>query len=1171
MIKKFTSLKSIFAFALLIFAMNINAQVIDALRLTDKAIADNAAQWNLTAQDIADFHISSSYTSDHNGVMHVYANQVYKNMMIENAIINLTFSKEGELAYGNSRFVSDLTQKINAETASLSAEEALAKAFQILEISAELPKRLEEKDFSKVVFAKEEVANLPINVQLMYRQVDDQLQLNWRVQIYASKSFAIYIDANNGEMNAKQSLDVECSFHKGMYHNHAQDCAHDHEASPAIAAANALTLNATYHVFALPLESPNHGERTIEENPADPQASPFGWHDVDGQDGAEYTNTRGNNVHAFYDPEADEVPPATEVDGGQDLVFDFDYFSDQEPTAQVNNTVTQLFYMNNMMHDISYAFGFTEEAGNFQQNNYGNGGTGGDYVVAFSQYGNGGDGTVNNATFATPEDGGSGAMRMFLWNSGSGIFEITSPSQISGYYSVGTGQYGPDVNTAPATGEVVIVQDETGESSTDGCEAIVNADEVNGKIAMIDRGSCFFEQKTVNAEAAGAIAVIICNFEDATLNMAGTDLPDPGIVSVSLSSSDCNLIKAALDGGPVVVKLEQPQGGVDFVSGSYDNGVMAHEYAHGISNRLTGGRLTTSCLFNEEQMGEGWSDFFSLVTTVEDGDTGADKRGIGTYATSEPVEGNGIRPYPYSTDMTINPMVYDDITTFSVPHGVGAVWCSMLWDLYWAMVDEHGYDANVYNTEAGNNMAIQLVMDGMALQPCLPGFVDGRDAILAADELLYGGANQCLIWDVFARRGLGINASQGSADSRSDGTPNYESVPTCIAELKIKKDVTPTIVAGENVDVTLTITNHRPETLTNVIVTDELPDGLTFDENSSSIPGTVSGNILTFELGDMVYEDEIVITYALKSDPANFSPQFYYDGMELESTLDFWAITTEPFTEAGWSLSENESYEGQRSFFVADNTAEMKTELINLFPILIQGDNPTLRFAHNIQTPTGINGGYIEISIDGGNTWERVPDTFIRNGYNGGLSYQTFTIPFLQGFSGNSNGYIFSYLDLSAYVGETILYRFKFGTAAGSTPQYGWSIDNIEIMDLLSYNSEACVTADQGDTACATGANVGTIVDSSDPTSTNDLDYSLDFKVFPNPASDVINIQLSDLEAGKINIQLFDTNGRMIKNIEKQSFGNIMTSIPTAELANGVYMVKVISNGFAGTQKVILN
>jgi hypothetical protein len=65
----------------------------------------------------------------------------------------------------------------------------------------------------------------------------------------------------------------------------------------------------------------------------------------------------------------------------------------------------------------------------------------------------------------------------------------------------------------------------------------------------------------------------------------------------------------------------------------------------------------------------------------------------------------------------------------------------------------------------------------MKLQPCNPGFVDGRDAILLADRLSNGGANQCLIWEAFARRGLGVSAVQGSSNNVNDGTEAFD-VPT---------------------------------------------------------------------------------------------------------------------------------------------------------------------------------------------------------------------------------------------------------------------------------------------------------------------------------------------------------------------------------------------------------
>jgi hypothetical protein len=107
----------------------------------------------------------------------------------------------------------------------------------------------------------------------------------------------------------------------------------------------------------------------------------------------------------------------------------------------------------------------------------------------------------------------------------------------------------------------------------------------------------------------------------------------------------------------------------------------------------------------------------------------------------------------------------------------------MLWEMYWNLVDRYGYNSNIYGASntGGNNLAMQLVMDGLKLQPCLPGFVDGRNAILTADMALTGGANQCEIWRGFAKRGLGVSASQGLSTSRTDGVPAFDMPASCTA------------------------------------------------------------------------------------------------------------------------------------------------------------------------------------------------------------------------------------------------------------------------------------------------------------------------------------------------------------------------------------------------------
>ena len=121
-------------------------------------------------------------------------------------------------------------------------------------------------------------------------------------------------------------------------------------------------------------------------------------------------------------------------------------------------------------------------------------------------------------------------------------------------------------------------------------------------------------------------------------------------------------------------------------------------------------------------------------------------------------------------------------TSLSAPHGIGHGWAAVLWDMTWELIDRHGFNPNLYDewSTGGNNLAFQLVLDGLKIQGCNPTLVTGRDAILAADQALTGGDNQCTIWASFARRGLGFSASDGGTTSRDDGTEAFDTHPDCV-------------------------------------------------------------------------------------------------------------------------------------------------------------------------------------------------------------------------------------------------------------------------------------------------------------------------------------------------------------------------------------------------------
>ena len=1188
----FTKMKTgLFLLLLTLFCQSIFAQTQTPLDLALRHLEQTKDNSKLVDSDIADMVLTSQTQSAQSGATFVYLMQRHQGIEIYNAIYNVTISKEGEAVFAGNNLAENIAQSVNTTQPSISASEALK--FALNHLGSTTTEALVEKERSsdkKFVFEKGTFSHNDIPVQLKYQRVEGGLlRLAWDLSIDykgGNDYWSLRVDAVTGEVINKNSWTVHCSIGHGTHAHHEHDAScRDYskvkvtskksmEVKEALAAENAGTnLFGIYNVYAEkdangnlhPHESPIHGERNLITGATNPDASPFGWHDVDGVMGPEYSITRGNNVHAYLDVNDAGVSQGDEPDGGGTLTFDFPLDLTLEPADYQEASVTNAFFMTNFMHEFAYAYGFDEASGNFQQNNYGNGGDGNDYVLAEIQDGSG----TNNANFATPEDGGNGRMQMFLWTNGaSGLMVVEEPSQVAGDYETSgqTDGWGGTITTTPVTGEVSFVDDGTNNPGH-GCEPLVN--DLTGKVALVERGFCQFGTKALNAQNAGAIAVLICNFEDQIIGMAAGD--DGAMVTIPvlfMSSPDCDQLRPFVGNGLSVSFVSPTITGPAQLDAGIDNGVIAHEFGHGISNRLTGGPLAAGCLGQGEQMGEGWSDFFSLVTTVKPGDTGEMKRGIGTYvnAESDP-DGRGIRRYPYSTDMNINPLTYSDILGQGV-HATGEVWVLACWEMYWAMVDKHGFDPDHYNGTGGNNMAVQLVMEGMKMQPCDPGFVTGRDAILAADELLYNGDNQCLIWEAFAKRGIGVDADQVSPLSNTDGIEGFESLPTCIRELKIKKSVTPLVTAGDEITVFLTVTNHKETTVPNVVVTDAIPTGTSIVAGSATNGGTVTGDMIVFELGDMETLAEVEISYKLSTDGNIFSVQQWFDDMESGDAN--WDLDVGAGTNI-WEINDLFAYSGTNAWFVEDPETESEMFLYNIDPITIQGNQPVLRFFHRYDSEAGADGGLVEISTDGGSIYTLLNTEFFRNAYPRDLQYGTFAIPFLQAFSGDSEGFIDSYADLTPYIGEDVHIRFRFGSD-DNTGGLGWSVDDIEIMDMINHDTEACVTSDDGDNACARGEERGTIIDSEVVTSLdNPFDTNMEVLVFPNPTEDFINLRILNDEVADATVRVLTIDGKEVMNRSLTLSSNVETlSLDVADLAAGMYLVKVSTDESIVIEKVTI-
>ncbi|KAJ1339936.1 hypothetical protein BSLG_005471 [Batrachochytrium salamandrivorans] len=151
--------------------------------------------------------------------------------------------------------------------------------------------------------------------------------------------------------------------------------------------------------------------------------------------------------------------------------------------------------------------------------------------------------------------------------------------------------------------------------------------------------------------------------------------------------------------------------------------MLTHELTHGLSNRLTGGAHNNLCMKDVQSGGlsEGYSDMVSLIFTEEIDDERNTRRVIGGY-----VKGNskGLRKYPYTTNIKVNPLTYKDAVGEEDRYNLGAIWTTMLFEVYWNFVDAHGFSTNLHDAtqKKGNIMFLQILVGTLMLQPCNPTF-----------------------------------------------------------------------------------------------------------------------------------------------------------------------------------------------------------------------------------------------------------------------------------------------------------------------------------------------------------------------------------------------------------------------------------------------------------------
>jgi extracellular elastinolytic metalloproteinase len=494
------------------------------------------------------------------------------------------------------------------------------------------------------------------------------------------------------------------------------------EDAGTVLAVEARTAKDSYNIFKV---NPNVTPQEVVSGPAAGGVeSPSGWL-LPGTQNA--TNIAGNNVRAYLDTDANNAP-----DAGSTPVGDGNFLTaadlSQSPSVADNRKVAaqNLFYLNNVIHDLLYRHGFTEAAGNFQENNFSRGGRGSDSVNAEAQDG----GDIDNADFATPRDGQNPRMQMYLWTGAGPTHSVVvhMPSSIAGTYGAKAAEFGATLDTTGLTGDVMLVNDGTA-TTTDACEALAPGS-LTGRIALIDRGSCDFSVKVKNAQNAGAIAAIVANNQPTGVIVMGGEDPSITIGAVFVAQEDGAMLRSVA-GVNATVKLADVQPLP--IDGDVDSDIVYHEYGHGLTWRMIGrmdGPIAGA-------IGEGMSDVLAVVINDDDR--------VAEYSFSNPI---GLRSAPY----TNYPRTYGDVAGTGV-HFDGEVYGAIGWRM-WELFKTAG---------VSKETLLDYLVGGMTFTPAQPKFENMRDGILAAAA---GSGDECKVWQAFAKYGVGVGAKATVRGSR---------------------------------------------------------------------------------------------------------------------------------------------------------------------------------------------------------------------------------------------------------------------------------------------------------------------------------------------------------------------------------------------------------------------
>ncbi|MEZ5429288.1 MAG: M36 family metallopeptidase [Pyrinomonadaceae bacterium] len=375
-------------------------------------LRQNRAVFGLDPNQIDDLKVTADYANPDGVLSFVHLEQRIGNIPVFAAEVKAGLNKNGRIIRIINNLAPDLSEA-EADREFGRPEQAVRRAAGHIgiEVPAEQLKRVETKsDDLKTVFERDRFADRTTAEKMYFPLDSGVIRPAWRVLLWLPhKAFYVIVDASDGTLFWRKSL-TEYQTQPATYNFYDDDSPTPFTPGP----------NNPIDPFEPPLIM--RTTRTLIGNESPYDFNSLGWItdgdnitdgnnaiagiDRDGINGVDPDGTAtGNPNRTFsytYNPAPGNPPPGDEPLPGSSLL---------PPSQFQQGSVTNAFYWVNRFHDETYLAGFTEQAFNFQNDNFGRGGLGGDKISVEVQDSAG----INNSNFSTPADGTPPRAQFFIF------------------------------------------------------------------------------------------------------------------------------------------------------------------------------------------------------------------------------------------------------------------------------------------------------------------------------------------------------------------------------------------------------------------------------------------------------------------------------------------------------------------------------------------------------------------------------------------------------------------------------------------------------------------------------------------------------------------------------------------------------------------------------------